>query len=41
MKIDGIEIEFNEVEFKIVCIKNFEESVTAKRWWVHNKPRKK
>jgi len=25
MKIDGIEIEFNEVEFKIVCIKNCEE----------------
>ena len=30
----------NSEFFKIVCIKNCEESLTAKRWWIDNKPRK-
>ena len=30
----------NSEFFKIVCIKNCEESLTTKRWWIDNKPRK-
>jgi hypothetical protein len=30
----------NSEFFKIVCIKNCEESLTAKHWWIDNKPRK-